>query len=407
MKIRALPVSYRRPAPAATFVLVLSLAACEKGGNTYVPPPPPSVTVAHPVIQTVTDYLKQTGSASSLATVDLVARVAGYLDSVDFVDGSIVDKGDLLFVIEQAPYEADAKQAEATLAQQQAQLTRARDEYDRQLRLVKKHASSQTEVEKWLAERNSAAAGVDQAKADVEIAKINLGYTEVKAPFKGRIGRHLVDKGNLVGSPSPTKLATIKQIQPIYVYFNLDEPTVQRLRSMMRAQGLGRADIDKVPVYVGLQTEKGYPHEGRLDFVDTGIDPSTGTLEVRALLPNKDQLILPGMFVRVHLPVERKKSALLVSNRVLGVDQTGSYVLTVNADNLVEQRTVQIGALVDGQRVITKGLEASDWVVVEGLQRATPGTKVTVTRGKATAADPVPDGDTSSAVSKPKATPAS
>lgn len=386
---------------------MLSLTACDKGGNTYVPPPPPQVTVAHPLIQPVTDYLEQTGSASSVATVDLVARVAGYLDSVDFADGSVVDKDKLLFVIEQAPYQADLKQAEATLEQQQAQLTRASEEYDRQLRLVKKNASSQTEVEKWLAERNSAAAGVDQAKANIEIAKINLGYTEVKAPFNGRIGRHLVDEGNLVGSPSPTKLATIEQVQPIYAYFNLDEQTVQRLRATMRSQGLGPEDIDKVPVYVGLQTEKGYPHEGKLDFVDTGIDPSTGTLEVRALFPNKDQVILPGMFVRVRLPVERKESALLVSNRVLGVDQAGSYVLVVNSNDLVEQRTVEIGALVEDKRVITKGLEATDWVVVEGLQRATPGTKVSVTRQKATAASQVPDGDASPAASKPETDPAS
>lgn len=386
---------------------MLSLTACDKGGNTYVPPPPPQVTVAHPLIQPVTDYLEQTGSASSVATVDLVARVAGYLDSVDFADGSVVDKDKLLFVIEQAPYQADLKQAEATLEQQQAQLTRASEEYDRQLRLVKKNASSQTEVEKWLAERNSAAAGVDQAKANIEIAKINLGYTEVKAPFNGRIGRHLVDEGNLVGSPSPTKLATIEQVQPIYAYFNLDEQTVQRLRATMRSQGLGPEDIDKVPVYVGLQTEKGYPHEGKLDFVDTGIDPSTGTLEVRALFPNKDQVILPGMFVRVRLPVERKESALLVSNRVLGVDQAGSYVLVVNSNDLVEQRTVEIGALVEDKRVITKGLEATDRVVVEGLQRATPGTKVSVTRQKATAASQVPDGDASPAASKPETDPAS
>jgi multidrug efflux system membrane fusion protein len=404
MKTRALPVSCRRPAPAVTLVLMLSLTACDKGGNTYVPPPPPSVTVAQPLIKPVTDYLEQTGSASSVASVDLVARVEGYLDSVDFVDGSIVDKGDLLFVIEQAPYQADVKQAEATLEQQQAQLTRASEEYDRQLRLVKKNASSQTEVEKWLSERNSAAAGVEQAKANIEIAKINLGYTEVRAPFRGRIGRHLVDKGNLVGSPSPTKLATIEQIQPIYVYFNLDEQTVQRVRNMMRARGLGPADIDKVPVYVGLQTEKGYPHEGKLDFVDTGIDPSTGTLEVRALLPNKDDVILPGMFVRVHLPIERKKSALLVSNRVLGVDQAGTYVLVVSSENLVAQRTVEIGALVEGNRVVKKGLQASDWVVVEGLQRATPGTKVTVTRRKTADANAAvtSSGEAAQAASKPK-----
>jgi RND family efflux transporter MFP subunit len=294
----------------------------------------------------------------------------------------MVDKGKLLFVIEQAPYKANLDLAEATLAQQQAQLTRAGEEYDRQLRLVKQSAGSQANVEKWLAERNSAAAAVAEAKANIEIARINLSYTEVKAPFRGRIGRHLVDAGNLVGSPGPTSLAVIDEIQPIYVYFNLDEPTVLRIRAAMRARGLGPSDIDKIPVYVGLQNEKGYPHEGKLDFVATGIDTSTGTLQMRALLPNDDRAILPGMFVRVHVPVERNKDSLLVSNRLLAVDQTGTYLLVVNAQDVVEQRTVEIGALVNGNRVITKGLQASDWVVVEGIQRAAPGTKVTVTRQK-------------------------
>lgn len=361
----------------------LLLAACGDNRNRYAPPPPPPVTVTYPVVKAVTRYLDLTGSASAVATVDLVARVAGYLESVDFQDGTVVKKGNLLFVIERAPYEANLQLAEATLAQQQAQLTRASSEYARQTRLVKQSASSQANLEKWLSERNSAAAAVDEAKANIEIAKLNLGYTRVMAPFTGRIGRHLVDVGNLVGTPSPTKLATIEQIEPIYVYFNVDEPTVLRIRTMIRARGLGPADLHKVPVFVGLQTEQGYPHEGRLDFIDTGIDPSTGTLQVRAALPNQDRALLPGMFVRVHVPVGQDSRALLVGNRVLGVDQQGSYVLVVNAKDVVEQRVVETGALVGGMRVIRKGLDPGDWVVVEGLQRATPGTRVAVTRKKA------------------------
>jgi multidrug efflux system membrane fusion protein len=365
---------------AGTVCAYLLLSACGSQKNAYAPPPPPPVTVAHPVVKEVTNYLELTGSASAVASVDLVARVPGYLESIAFADGTVVKQGALLFVIEIAPYEANLKLAEATLEAQQAQLTRASAEYDRQLRLVKQSASSEADVEKWLAERNSALAGIDQAKANIEIAKINLGYTKVTAPFTGRIGRHLVDVGNLVGTPSPTKLATIEQIQPIYVYFNVDEQTVLRIRAMMRERGLGPADVKKVPVAVGLQTEEGYPHKGKLDFVDTGIDPSTGTLQVRALLPNGDRSILPGVFVRVQVPVGHDTHALLVSNRVLGVDQAGSYVLVVDADDLVQQRTVATGALVGERRVITKGLEPTDWVVVEGLPRATPGTKVKVTR---------------------------
>ena len=386
--------------PAGALVIVLSLAACDRG-NKYEPPPPPSVSVAHPVVRPVTDYLDLTGSASAVTTVDLVARVPGYLEKIGFKDGSIVDKGQLLFVIEPDTYKADLQLAEATLAQQQAQLTRASSEYARQTRLVKQNAGSQANVEKWLAERNAAAAAVNQARANIEIARINLGYTKVTAPFTGRIGRHLVDAGNLVGTPSPTKLATIEQIEPIYVYFNIAEPMVLRIRAIARARGIGPSDVSMIPIHVGLQNEKAYPHEGRLDFVDTGINPSTGTLQVRAVLPNTDRALLPGAFVRVRMPIDRNDKALVVSNRALGVDQTGTYVLLVNADDVVEQRAVETGALVDEMRVITKGLAVTDRVIVDGLQRAIPGIKVAV-RENVTAGAPPPAGAAASPPSKPR-----
>lgn len=388
-------------APAGTLAVLLFLCACGEAGNSYQPPPPPPVKVARPVVRPVTDYLEQTGSASAVASVNLVARVPGYLESVNFKDGSIVDKGDVLFVIEPAAYVANVKLAEATLAQQRAQLTRNSEEYDRQLRLVKQNASSQANVEKWLAERNSAAAAVEQARANLDIAEINLGYTKVTAPFTGRIGRHLVDEGNLVGTPSPTTLATIEQIEPIDVYFNVDEPDVLRIHAMIRKQGLGPADIYRIPVDAGLQTDTGYPHEGRLDFIDTGLDPSTGTLQVRAVFPNRDHLLLPGVFVRVRVPVDQDKEVLLVSNRALGVDQSGAYLLVVSADDVVEQRAVETGILVDGLRVITGGLTKSDWVVVEGLQRATPGSKVAVTRVQGTATTVPPAGTAGAAAPEP------
>jgi multidrug efflux system membrane fusion protein len=394
-------LSDRTRGPGCAGVLAaLLLSACGDAGNSYRPPPPPPVKVARPVVRSVADHLELTGSASALASVDLVARVPGYLQSVNFKDGAIVNKGDLLFVIERDSYEADVKLSEATLAQQQAQLIRARDEYERQLRLVKQSASSQANLEKWRAERDSAAAAVDQARANLDIARINLGYTKVTAPFTGRIGRHLVDAGNLVGTPSPTRLATIEQIEPIDVYFNVDEPDVLRIHAMIRRQGLGPGDIDRMPVYAGLQTDTGYPRAGRLDFIDTGLDPSTGTLQVRAAFPNADHAILPGMFVRVRVPYGENKQALLVSNRALGVDQSGSYLLIVNADDVVEQRTVGTGALVDGLRVITSGLGKDDWVVVEGLQRATPGAKVAVTRVDRSAAA-APAADDAGAASSP------
>lgn len=370
---------------AAALAAALALGGCDGEGNKYEPPPPPPVTAAQPAVKPVVNYLELTGSTSAINQVDLVARVPGYLQSINFKDGSLVKKGDLLFVIEPAPYEADVQQAEATLKEQKAQLTRAGEEYKRQERLVKQKASSQADLEKWLAQRNSAAAAVDQANANLEVAKINLSYTKVMAPFPGRIGRHLVDTGNLVGAPGPTKLATIEELDPIHVYFNVDEPNVIRLRAAMKQRGIDSAQDIDVPVQVGLQTDDGYPHEGKIDFVDNAVDPSTGTLEVRAQLPNSGFTFLPGMFVRVRVPVGREQQALWISDRALGVDQGGNYVLVVNDKDVVEQRSVEIGALRDGMRVITKGLAKTDWVIVEGLQRATPDSKVAVKRQGETA----------------------
>jgi RND family efflux transporter MFP subunit len=344
--------------------------------NTYVPPPPPAVSVSQPIRQTVTDYIEVSGNTQASNSVNLVARVEGYLQSVSFADGTFVKKGDLLFVIEPAPYEAQVQLQEATVAQQQATLTQASEEYARQQRLIKQNATSQSELESWQAQQATAQAAVEEANANLEIAKINLGYTRIVAPFDGRIGRHLVDPGNLVGAGTPTQLATIEQLAPVYVYFNLDETAVLRVRDDMRAAGRTVANMGPVTLGVGLPNETGYPHEAKLDFVDSDIDQSTGTLQVRGSIANQDYLFLPGMFVRVRVPVGTIADALLVPDRALGIDQRGHYLLLVGANDEVEQRPVQIGALVGDLRVITQGLAAEDRVVVDGIQRAIPGNKV-------------------------------
>jgi multidrug efflux system membrane fusion protein len=364
---------HSRLAPA---ILALLLGACGEE-NTYVAPPPPSVTVAKPVQKTVTDTIGLTGNTQSSNTVDLVARVAGYLQSVDFQDGAFVKKGDLLFVIEPEPYEADVQVAQATVEQQQATLTQANAEYERQQRLAKQNATSQSQVENWQAQAGGAKAAVDEAQANLEIAQINLGYTKITAPFDGRMGRHLVDPGNLVGAGEATQLATIDQLAPIYVYFNVDEQDVLRLRAALRAAGKTLADVEPVKLGVGLLNETGYPHEATLDFVASDVDQSTGTLQARGVIENKDYTFLPGMFVRVQIPVGTTAGALLVLDRALGIDQRGHYLLVVGQNEVVEQRPVEIGALQDdGMRVITKGLGADDRVVVDGMQRAIPGSKV-------------------------------
>jgi RND family efflux transporter MFP subunit len=340
----------------------LSLCACGSR-NRYQPPPPPPVTVSRPLRLPISEYLETTGSVAASKSVDLVARVEGYLRSVNFQDGSVVKAGELLFVIEPEPYQAK-------LASQEAQLLEAQSEYERQLRLIKENATSQANVDKWRSQR-------DEAQANVALARINLGYTRITAPFTGRVGRHQVDPGNLVGSSgSATKLATIEQIDPAYVYFSVNERDVLHVRAAAQAHGQPINNAPRVPVQLGLQTEAGYPHEGVLDFANTGLDTGSGTLQLRAVVPNPERIFLPGLFARIRIARDQPTAHLVVPDRVVGNDQVGSYLMVVAADHKVEQRRVQIGAVSDGLRAILAGIEPDTQVVIDGLQNAVPGNLV-------------------------------
>ena len=364
------------PAQRSTAALVISLMAalaslmaCGKR-NQYQPPPAPPVTVSKPLRMPVTDYLQSTGSVAAFKTVDLMARVEGYLRSVNFKDGSVVKAGQLLFVIEPEPYQAK-------LASYQAQLLDAQAEYDRQLRMIKENATSQANVDKWLSQR-------DQAAAAVTLAKINLGYTRVTAPFDGRIDRHLVDPGNLVGSMgTATKLATIEQINPAYVYFSINERDLLRVRAavqaMNRARGTPAGEAPPVPVQVALQTEEGYPHVGTLDFAGSGLDTGSGTLQLRASVPNARYTLLPGLFARVRIALAAPAPRLVVPDRVVSSDQVGSYLLTVGPDQKVKQQRIETGPLENGFRAVLSGLDENSEVVIDGLQNAIPGNLVTAT----------------------------
>ena len=352
-----------------------SLSACEQ--NSFVPPPPPKVDVALPVQRSITRYLDATGNTAPIKSVDLVARVQGFLQTIDYTDGSFVKQGTQLFTIEPETYKLKLDQARAAETGAQASVKQAEADYKRQVDLVQRQAVSQATLDTSTSTRDNAQATLQQAQANTRLADVNYGYTKVTAPFDGFVSAHLVSVGELVGAASPTQLATIVALDPIYVNFNVNEQDVLRIRAEAARRGVTVAQLRQLPVEVGLQSEQGYPHEGKLDYVSPTINQSTGTLSVRGLVPNPSRTMLPGYFVRVRVPYDQQNDALMVPDTALGSDQGGRYVLVVTADNTVVQRKVEIGPLEDGAlRVIETGLKPDDRVVIAGLLRAIPGQKV-------------------------------
>lgn len=353
----------------------VALTACDQK-NVYVAPPPPNVDVATPVQRTITRYLEATGNTAPIKSVDLVARVQGFLQSIDYQDGTFVKQGTTLFTIEPDTYKLKLEQAQAAEVGAQASLKQAEADFKRQSDLVQRQVVSQSTLDTSTSTRDNAQANLQQAQVNTKIAQVNYGYTKVTAPFDGIVSNHLVSIGELVGVSSPTQLATIVAMDPIYVNFNVNEQDVLRIRAEAQRRGMTADDLKRLPVEVGLQTETGYPHEGRLDYAAPTVNQATGTLPVRGIIPNDKRVLLPGYFVRVRVPVDQQKDALLVPDTALGSDQGGRYLLVVNADNTVEQRKVQIGPLDNGLRVIESGLKPDDRIVIAGLLRVIPGQKV-------------------------------
>lgn len=358
-----------------TLAAAAALAGCGEG-NKYAAPPPPKVTVVQPVEQDVTRYFEATGNAAAVNSVDLVARVQGFVQAIGYADGQFVRRGTSLFTIEPEPYKLKVDAAKAAVTSSQATLTQAQAEYQRQADLVSKQVSTQANYDKALAQRDSAQGDLQSQQANEQQAEINYSYTNVTAPFDGTVSARQVSIGELVGASSPpTVLATIVQLDPIWVNFNASERDVLTVRANLARTGRTTADLLGYPVEIGLQTETGYPHEGKLDYVAPTVDPSTGTLAVRAILANPNRTLLPGFFVRVRVP-GRPQPALLVPDVAIGADQGGRYVLVVNKDNVVEQRKIEAGQAEGDLRVIESGLTKDDRVIVGGIMRAIPGQKV-------------------------------
>jgi RND family efflux transporter MFP subunit len=324
----------------------------------------------------ITRYLEATGNTAPIKSVDLVARVQGFLQSIDYTDGDFVKEGTTLFTIEPETYKLKLEQAQAAEAGAQATVKQAEADFRRQSDLVARQAASQATLDTSTSNRDNAQASLQQAQANTRIAEVNYGYTNVTAPFDGVVSAHLVSVGELVGAASPTQLATIVALDPIYVNFNVNEQDVLRVREDALRRKLTSADLKQVPVEVGLQSESGFPHVGKLDYASPTVNQSTGTLAVRGIIPNPTRILLPGYFVRVRVPIGKEQNALLVPDTALGTDQGGRYLLVVNNENAVEQRKVQTGPVEGTLRVIEDGLKPDDRVVIAGLLRAIPGQKV-------------------------------
>ena len=388
-------------------VAVLSafaLSACNGAKNAYIPPPPPKVIVAQPVQKPVTIYLNLTGNTSAYKSVDLVARVQGFLTSVDYTDGARVKQGDELFTIERDQYQAQLDQARATLASDQATLAYNQAEYQRQSTLGQRDFASQAVVQEWKSKSDQASAQAMNAQAAIESATINLNYTRVLAPFDGVVTNHLVDRGALVGVSSATKLATIIQLDPIYVYFTMSEPQILQIKRSNAKAGLTfrTTGLSDIPVEIGLQGEDGFPHTGHMDYASPQVDAATGTLNVRAIFNNEERAMLPGLFVRVRTPVGQLDKAILVPDQAIGTSQEGQYLLVVGPENVVQRKIVKTGEREGTLRIVESGLDPSDWVVTEGVQRAIPGAKVDPQQTKlSTDGEPAAAGSAPSGVPKP------
>jgi RND family efflux transporter MFP subunit len=338
----------------------------------------PTIPVVRPKVQSVSESLEITGNAAAVNQVKLIARVVGFLEQIHFEDGALVRKDDLLFTIQQAQYKAQLQQAQAQLQLQQAALVYAKTEVVRYTALLKRDAATQVDVDHWNFERASAEANIVAAQAQIALAQLNLGYTEVRAPFDGQMGKHLIDAGNVVGgNGQEAALADITQLDPIYVVANISSQQALQIRANLDQRRLTLAELHQVPVEAALSDETGFPHRGTIEYVAPAIDPQTGTLLVRGILQNPNRTLLPGMFVKVRLPMGKVvQSALMVPDRALQEDQGGRYLLVLDQDNIIRQRYVQPGELNGSLRVISKGLNPDDRVVIGELWRATPGLKV-------------------------------
>src|SRR3954466_2802127 len=352
-------------------VFVLATAACHKDAPQM---PTPQVTVAPAIEKVVTDWDDFTGHFEAVNSVEVRPRVGGFIERVAFTEGSTVHQGDVLFVIDQRPYQAEVARAEAVLAQARTRKELADMEADRAQKLVSTQAISREELDSRTSSRAESDAAIHAAEAALLVARLNLEWTVVRAPISGRVGRAEITRGNVVqsGPAAPTLLTTIVSLDPIYVYFDTDEQAYLKYAGALAGPN-GRE------VLVGLANESGYPHQGRLNFIDNRVDGTAGTIRARAVLSNVNQIFTPGLFARVRLLGTDRRVATLVQDQAVGTDQDRKFVLVLKSDNTVEYRPITTGRVFDGLRIVDSGLKPGERIVINRMMRVRPGTKVAAT----------------------------
>ena len=358
-------------------LLALALPGC-KGGAEAPGAKPPQVTVARPLSRQVTDWDEYTGRLAATESVEIRARVSGYLAEVPFEEGAMVRKGELLAVIDPRPYQAVVAAARATLTGAQARVELAGLNAARATQLLAARMISQRDFDAASEERKAAAAALAAAEAGLRSAELDLGFCEVRSPIAGRVGRRMVTTGNYVagGSKDATVLTSVVSLDPIHVYVNADEGAYLRYQRLAQAGNRPSSRDTPTEVRLALADEQGFPHRGHVDFVDNQVDASTGTVQGRAVFPNPDGVLTPGMFARVQVVGEGPYPALLVPDSAIATDQARRIVYVVGADNVVQQRVVELGRQQGPLRVVRSGIDTNDRVVINGLQRARPGQAV-------------------------------
>jgi RND family efflux transporter MFP subunit len=361
---------------AGTGILALAALGCGRKDPAAPPTlPPPVVTVATPEEETVTDYRDFTGRTVAVDSVVVRARVTGYLDKVLFKEGADVQAGDLLYEIDPRPYEAALAQAEGNVAAAEARLVRLEADLGRARTLFEEKVISQEGLDTASSERAETVGTLQSLRAAVERAKLDLEFTHIKAPISGRTGERRLSPGNLVMADD-TALTSIVTLDPIHAEFDVDERSVLLYRERIREKQVKSARETEVGVLLGLTDETGFPHTGVIDFVDNQLDATSGTIRARAVFPNPERVLSPGLFVRIRVPFSQPHRAILLDERALSADQRGWYVFVVDAEGLVQYRPVEVGERENGRAVIEKGLEGGERVIVNGIQRARPGAKV-------------------------------